>query len=70
MTLKGKLQFVDVGTGQWVLKTSTGKISLYGDIDSALDGRKVVVEGDEVDGMGVGMVSSRAVTVRSVKASG
>jgi len=70
MTLKGKLKFVDVGTGQWVLETSAGKVSLYGDINSALDGRRVVVEGDEVDGMGMGMVSSQAVTVRSVKAAG
>ncbi|MEZ4316045.1 MAG: hypothetical protein R3F61_01005 [Myxococcota bacterium] len=70
MKVTGKLKFVDMGPGQWVLETATGKVALFGDIDSALDGRKVVVEGDAVDGMSASMVGGDAVAVRSVRAAG
>ncbi|MCB9676001.1 MAG: hypothetical protein H6737_12835 [Alphaproteobacteria bacterium] len=70
MTLKGTLKYVDLGPGQWVLETRKGKVSLFGDIDTALDGREVEVEGDAVDGMSASMVGGSAVSVRSVRAKG
>lgn len=72
MKLKGTLEFKDIGPGQWVLKTRSGTVSLFGDIDAALDGRSVEVEGDEVEGMSAGMMggpSGKAVSVRSVSAT-
>lgn len=69
MTLKGKLKYVDLGPGQWVLETSGGKVSLFGDIDTALDGREVEVEGDEVDAMSASMLGGKAVAVRKVSAT-
>ncbi len=68
MKLNGRLEFIDLGPGQWVLHTSKGKVSLYGDIDASLSGRNVEVDGDEVDGMSAGMAGGKLVTVRSVRA--
>ena len=67
MSEKGTLKFVDIGPGQWVLDTKRGKVSLFGEIDPALDGREVVVEGDDVEGMSNSMTGGRAMTIRSVR---
>jgi len=70
MKWKGTLAHVDVGTGAWVLTTASGeKLGLYGDVPSDLDGRDVTVEGEELDGMGIGMVGDKMVQVRSVRPS-
>jgi hypothetical protein len=68
MSWKGRLEFRDLGPGQWVLRTRKGDVALFGDIDAALDGREVIVEGDAVDGFSNTMAASSAVTVRSVRA--
>ncbi len=68
MKWKGTLKHHDVGTGTWVLTTTDGsRLNLYGDVPAHLDGEQVSVEGDEVEGMGIGMVGDRMVTVRSVE---
>lgn len=68
MSKKGTLTFVDIGPGQWVLNTKRGKVSLYGEIDPALEGREVEVEGDDVEGMSNTMTGGRGMTIRSVRA--
>lgn len=68
MSWNGTLVYRDIGPGQWILKTSKGDIALFGEIDAALDGRKVIVEGDSVDGMSNTMAAGSAVAVRSVRA--
>jgi len=67
MKWTGTLAHQDVGTGAWVLTTSSGeRLALYGTIPSELDGKKVKVEGEELDGMGIGMVGDRMVQVTKV----
>jgi hypothetical protein len=69
MTWRGRLKHVDVGTGAWTLETQGGdRLALYGDVPRELDGQSVVVEGEQVEAMGIGMVGGPAVHVRSVKA--
>ncbi|MCA9573323.1 MAG: hypothetical protein KC656_36050 [Myxococcales bacterium] len=68
MKQKGRLEFVDLGPGQWVLHTSGGQVALFGDIDQALNGRTVEVTGSRADGASAGMVSNDAVMVQSVRA--
>ncbi|MEQ1503087.1 MAG: hypothetical protein ABMB14_12695 [Myxococcota bacterium] len=68
MTYRGKLVRVDLGTGGWVLETKSGeKIALYGDVPSALAGRQVHVDGDELDGAGFMMVGDKMVQVSEVR---
>jgi len=70
MKWTGKLAHHDLGTGAWVLTLSGGdRLALYGDVPRELDGKQVVVEGDEMEGMGIGMVADRMVQVRSVKSA-
>ena len=71
MSWAGTLSFVDIGTGQWTLKTEEGKeIQLFGDIPAGLAGKTVVVEGTLIAAHGFGMLGGRTgVEVRSVKTS-
>ena len=56
MNWKGTLKYLDLGTGQWVLETAEGeRLDLYGDIPPDLAGKRVVVAGKVVHGMGIGM---------------
>jgi hypothetical protein len=68
MKLTGTLRHHDLGPGAWVLTTGDGqRVALYGDVPAHLDGESVEVDGDEVEGMGIGMVGERMVQVRSVR---
>ena len=69
MKLHGVLRHADLGTGVWVLETGEGeRITLYGEVPRELDGKDVVVQGNTVDAMGIGMVSDRAFEVSSIRA--
>jgi hypothetical protein len=70
MTWKGKLVRVDLGTGGWVLETSSGKIALYGDVPSTLAGCTVEVKGKEMDGAGFMMVGDKMVEVEQISKTG
>lgn len=64
----GKLEFRDIGPGQWLLHTDSGTKALFGDIDRALDGKNVEVTGEAAKGASAGMVTDNAVMVESVRA--
>ena len=66
MTLEGRLERKDLGTGVWVLHTSTGEVALYGTIPVELDGATVEVQGERFEGMGIGMTGDPMVQVRKV----
>lgn len=67
MSWTGTLSKRDLGPGVWVLETDDGEqIALYGDVPTALSGRRVKVQGREVEGMGFAMVGTRAIEVESV----
>jgi hypothetical protein len=67
MNWTGKLEFRDLGTGAWLLHTSSGKtLNLYGEVPRNLHGRTVRVTGKTLEGMGIGMVGDAAVEVSSV----
>ena len=63
----GILEFVDIGTGQWILHTTDGELRLFGDIPENHRGKKVVVEGEEFKGMSLGMMPGPAMLVHTVK---
>lgn len=64
----GTLQYVDIGTGQWVLETSAGRLQLFGEIDPALDGKSVTVRGSRLDGASAAMASPNSVVIDSIRA--
>jgi hypothetical protein len=66
MTYEGRLEHKDLGTGVWVLHTGTKTVALYGSIPMDLNGQQVVVEGEPIDGMGIGMVGDAMVQVENV----
>jgi hypothetical protein len=68
MKYTGKLEFQDLGAGQWVLRTDHGITSLFGDIDKSLEGKDVVVEGHAEEGVSSSMASHDAILVRSIRA--
>jgi hypothetical protein len=68
MSWTGTLEFVDLGTGQWVLNTDKGdKISLYGDVPKNLTGQRVQVSGKSVDAHGFAMVGAAGIEVSGVQ---
>jgi hypothetical protein len=67
MTLRGRLEHRDLGTGVWVLHTSEGKVALYGKVPRELDGKQVVVTGEAIEGMGIGMTGDTMVQVEGVR---
>ena len=67
MKKSGRLEYRDLGPGQWVLHTHRGEVALYGDIDRSLDGRQVEVEGAAADA-GIGMVGDASMDVSRVRA--
>lgn len=70
MTRTGILSRLDLGPGVWVLETDDGeRIALYGEIPPALTGRRVKVQGREVEAMGIAMVGNTAIHVQSVTAA-
>lgn len=69
MKYTGTLRYVDLGPGQWVLETSKGKVSLFGDIGPELADRKVVVTGASVDGQTASMIGPDSVMVKSIEAA-
>ena len=67
MTLEGKLERKDLGTGVWVVATDDGRrFMLDGAVPEGLVGKRVVVDGDEVESMGIGMVGDAVIAVRKV----
>ncbi len=67
MKWQGRLERVDVGTGAWRLHASDGsRLGLHGTIPLELDGCDVIVTGEILDGMGIGMVGTTLVRVQSV----
>ena len=69
MTWIGTLEYRDVGTGGWALAADSGEtIGLVGEVPRRLNGRRVQVEGEVIDAMGVAMVGTRIVEVHRVRA--
>ncbi len=67
MTLEGKLERRDLGTGVWVVATDDGRrFMLDGSVPEGLVGKRVRVDGDEVESMGLGMVGDAVIAVRKV----
>lgn len=63
----GTLRFHDLGAGAWTLSLDDGRrLALYGRVDHALDGARVVVTGRAVDAMGFGPAGDGAVEVETV----
>jgi hypothetical protein len=62
MTIEGKLERLDLGPGVWVITTDAGKrFTLDASVASlsvpeGLNGKRVKVAGDVLDGVGIGMV--------------
>lgn len=71
MTYSGTLKRVDLGTGAWILETRSGeKITLFGDVPAALEGRSVEVSGNEItDGASFVMAGDKMVEVSKVRAT-
>ncbi len=67
MTLRGRLEHRDLGTGVWVLHTAEVKVALYGKVPRELDGKQVVVTGEAIEGMGIGMTGDTMVQVEGVR---
>ena len=68
MSWKGTARHVDIGPGQWVLETADGeKRPLYGEVPAAYADQKVVVKGDEVEGMGIAMTGASGIHITSIK---
>ena len=68
MSWNGTLEFVDMGTGQWVLQTDSGeKISLYGQVPEDLSGQRVRVSGNAVEAHGFAMVGNRGIEVDKIE---
>ncbi len=61
MSWTGKLTRADFGPGAWVLETSTGRFTLYGEVPSGLRGQKVPVDGQQVGAMGIAMVGGQGI---------
>lgn len=56
MTWTGRLEWLDLGPGQAVLRTADGKsLPLYGDVPKALLGQQVEISGRQVEAFGVAM---------------
>ena len=69
MTWIGVLQRVDVGPGAWRLVLGDGStLGLYGAVPAELNEKRVVVRGQVLDGVGIGMVGGALVQVESVEA--
>jgi hypothetical protein len=71
MTYNGTLKRVDLGTGAWILETGDGeKITLFGDVPSALEGCSVEVHGREIkEGASFVMMGGKMVEVSRVRAA-
>lgn len=67
MKLTGTLRFVDLGPGQWILKTSSGEYALFGDIDRQLAGQTVLVSGESIEGHSASMTGADGVMVKSIR---
>lgn len=68
MTWTGRLVREDLGTGVWVLETDDGqRITLAGDVPAGLANKRVSVEGQKAEAMGIGMVGDDIVEVAAVK---
>lgn len=67
MTVEGKLERKDLGTGVWVVGTDDGRtFMLDGAVPEGLVGKRVRVDGDAVEAMGIGMVGDAIIAVRTV----
>jgi len=68
MSWTGKLVRVDLGTGGWVLETRDGKkIALFGDVDAALAGTQVEVQGTKLEGSSFMMTGDAMVQVDRIR---
>ena len=64
---EGTLEFRDIGSGAWVLRTEDGEdLQLQGPIPEDLAGQEVVVEGRKVGLFGFAMTGGGGVEVTSV----
>ena len=70
MKRKGRLTWVDLGSGAWMLETSDGKkVQLAGAIPAELVGQEVEVTGKRVGGFGFAMAGPEVIEVASVTRS-
>jgi hypothetical protein len=68
MSWTGRLVRIDLGTGGWVLETRDGKkIALFGDVDAALDGSQVEVQGTKLEGSSFMMTGDTMVQVDRIR---
>jgi hypothetical protein len=64
----GRLVKEDLGTGVWVLETDDGeRMMLAGEVPAGLANKRVQVEGQVGDAMGIGMVGEQTIEVSNVK---
>ncbi len=67
MTRRGRVRHEAVEGGTWILETRDGAYVLLGSVPSALDGREVEVEGEDVESFGIAMAGPQF-EVRSIRA--
>lgn len=65
MTLTGRLDFLDIEGGTWMLRTADGTWVLIGHVPHHLHDREVVVEGEPASGPGIHM-AGRALHVERI----
>lgn len=67
MQVEGKLERKDLGTGVWVVTTDDGRrFMLDGTVPEGLVGKRVRLDGDPVESMGLGMVGDAVISVTKV----
>ncbi|NCG17732.1 MAG: hypothetical protein GWP91_01800 [Rhodobacterales bacterium] len=69
MTYRGTLSRADFGPGAWILEQSDGgKVQLVGDVPTHLEGCRVTVTGQALEGgMGFAMVGGEMVQVSAIQ---
>lgn len=66
MTITGRLEFLDIEGGTWVLRTTDGSWVLHGHIPHHLHDTEVEVEGESSGGMGFHM-AGRGLHVTAIR---
>jgi len=69
-SMRGRLQWVDLGSGGWVLETeASARFALMGEIPSGLTGQRVEVRGTVLDdAMGIAMTGDPVLMVEAIRA--
>lgn len=65
MRWSGRLERRELEGGTWVLHTPRGPVVVLGEVDPALAGAEVVVDGEEVESFGIAMAGPQ-VEARSI----